>query len=131
MPTRDSLSDAFRIQLGQGVAPEDLESDLELRQNVLPDVRADDLERLFGEETAEMILSANEGAWVGPHLTVRGQHWFRVTATRPPALLPLDVLRDQVRLDWIAEKEAARLEERIAELRARYRIVISDEGGEP
>jgi len=127
-PLPPSLADG----LSRGLAPAELQAGQgagALRHNVLPEVAADDLGRLFGEATAGLVLDAPEGAWVGPHGTVRGQHWFRVTARKPAELLPLEVVREQVRLDWITEQEAERLERRVAELRSRYRVVVG-EGGE-
>ena len=44
---------------------------------------------------------------------------------------PLGLVREQVRLDWIAENEEARLEERVKALRERYSVVFTDEEGGP
>jgi peptidyl-prolyl cis-trans isomerase C len=129
VPVEGDLPGTLRRQLDAGVAPRAIESALALRHNVLPEVTAPDLARLFGEETAVRVAGAGEGAWVGPHATVRGQHWFRVTARAAPELLPLARVRDQVRLDWIADQEAERLERRVAELRSRYRVVVGEGGG--
>jgi hypothetical protein len=45
---------------------------------------------------------------------------------------PLEVVREMVRLDWIAEEEEQRLAERVAEIRARYTVVfVGGEEGTP
>ena len=100
-----------------------------VRASVLREVTGGDLRRLFGPVTAELILSANTEGWIGPHATVRGQHWFRITARTTPELPPLDSVRERVRLDWVADQEAARLEQAVMGLRERYNIVIEEAEG--
>lgn len=98
-----------------------------LRTSVLTDTSLDDLTALFGAETAALVFRAGTGSWVGPHVTVRGQHWFRVTARTEAVMPPLATVREQVRLDWVADQEEVRLERRLDELRGRYRVVYTDE----
>ena len=76
------------------------------------------------------IATARSGDLIGPHHSVRGQHWIRVISRTEAATPPLDSVRAQVRLDWIVEQEEARLERRVDELRDRYSIVFTGpEGG--
>lgn len=100
-----------------------------VRASVLREVTGGDLRRLFGPVTAELILSANTEGWIGPHATVRGQHWFRIIEQTTPELPPLDSVRERVRLDWVADQEAARLEQAVMGLRERYNIVIEEAEG--
>ena len=92
-------------------------------------VTGGDLRRLFGPVTAELILSANTEGWIGPHETVRGQHWFRIVERATPELPPLESVRERVRLDWVADQEAARLDQAVGGLRERYNIVIDEPEG--
>jgi len=114
-------------QLGQGVPPEELTGDILIGHRVMTDLTSEDLSQIFSEETSEIVLGAELGVWVGPHETVRGYHWLRVRERSESTPLPLDV----VRLDWIAEREQARLDERIAELRSGYSVEFNREGGTP
>ncbi len=86
----------------------------------------------YGEATAEMVFGAEAGSWVGPHQSAEGDHWFRVLerfdGTGAP---PLEDIREQVRFDWMAQKEDALLEERIAELRQRYSVRFATGGAKP
>lgn len=100
-----------------------------VRASVLREVTGGDLRRLFGPVTAELILSANTEGWIGPHATVRGQHWFRIIEQTTPELPSLDSVRERVRLDWVADQEAARLEQAVMGLRERYNIVIEEAEG--
>jgi len=111
--------------------PDSIEPEGRLRRAVLNRVTAGELTWSFGAATAAMVLGAETGRWVGPHHSAEGEHWFRVIerieGTDAP---PLDVIRDQVRFDWMARKEDTLLEERVVELRQRYSVRFS-EGGSP
>jgi hypothetical protein len=113
-------------QLQAGVPAQQLADNPGVRSSVLRQVTGGDLRRLFGPVTAELILSANSDGWIGPHETVRGQHWFRIIERTAPELPPLDSVRERIRLDWVAEQETARLGQRVRELRGRYTIVVEE-----
>ncbi len=82
-------------------------------------------------EMAGMVLGADTGEWIGPYESARGYHWLRIREQTESTPLPLEVVREPVRLDWIGEEEQARLDERVAELRNRYSIVFTGFGSEP
>ena len=115
-------------QLRGGASAEQLAENADARSSVLRQVTGGDLRRLFGPVTAELILSANTEGWIGPHGTVRGQHWFRIIERTTPELPALESVRERVRLDWVADQEATRLNQRVRELRERYNIVIEEAG---
>lgn len=117
-------------RLRTGASLQELAGSPDVRLSVLRQVTGGDLRRLFGPVTAELILSANTEGWIGPHETVRGQHWFRIVERTAPGLPPLDSVRERVRLDWVADQEAVRLDQAVRGLRERYNIAI-DEPGEP
>jgi hypothetical protein len=129
--TSEPLPEDLRRQMETGLDPDALSTDVPLEGGELARMTQDDLVRIFGEETAETILQAPQGAWVGPHTTIRGQHWFRVTARVEATLLPLESVVQKVRLDWVAENERARLAERVAELRARHTVIFVGEVSGP
>ena len=115
-------------QLQAAASAEELANNPDVRSSVLRQVTGGDLRRLFGPVTAELILSANTEGWIGPHETVRGQHWFRIAERTAPELPPLESVRERVRLDWVADQEAARLDQAVRGLRERYNIVIEEPG---
>ena len=115
-------------QLRAGASAQELADTPDARSSVLRQVTGGDLRRLFGPVTAELILSANTEGWIGPHETVRGQHWFRIVEQITPELPPLESVRERVRLDWVADQEAARLDLAVGGLRERYNIVIDEPG---
>ena len=127
----DPLPETLADQLRRGVAADRLVSDLAGSRGVLSGTTRGDLTSMFSAEVAERVFRAESGQWVGPHHSVRGQHWLRVGARSDDTPPALDAVRDQVRLDWIADEEEARLEQRVAELRARYAIVYTGEAVTP
>ena len=127
----DPLPVTLADQLRRGIAADRLVSDLPGSRGVLRGTTRSDLTGMFSAEMAERVFQAELGQWVGPHHSVRGQHWLRVGARSDETPPPLDAVRDQVRLDWIADEEEARLERLIAELRARYAIVYTGEAMTP
>jgi len=127
--TPDTLPAALRRQLGDGASPEQLVTDVPMRRSALSDVTLDGLAGIFGADVARAIFRADAGEWVGPHRSVRGQHWLRLRSRTEEASPPLDAVRAQVRLDWIVEQEAARLERRVRELRDGYDVVLVGEEG--
>jgi hypothetical protein len=129
--TEETLPAALRDQLRDGAAPEQLDGSVPIRHAVLADMTRADVTRVFGDATATLVFDAEPGVWVGPHRTVRGQHWFRVTARTAAAPAEFDAIREQVRLDWVIDQEEARLERRVAELRGRYSIEFVGAGGTP
>lgn len=116
-------------RLQAGASAQEFAENPGVRASVLREVTGGDLRRLFGPVTAELILSANTEGWIGPHETVRSQHWFRIVEQTIPELPPLDSVRERVRLDWVADQEAARLDLAVGELRERYNIVIEEPEG--
>ena len=95
-------------------------------RTVLTAVTLGELTWSFGDATARLVFAAPTGKWVGPHQSADGARWFRVMdrtgATEAPSL---DTIREQVRFDWMAEKEEALLRARVADLRKRYAVRLT------
>jgi hypothetical protein len=126
VPPGDGAALAPRIRAGE--PPESFAGAAGVRHNALGRVSRRTLAAIFGPATAELVFAAEPDVWAGPHATVRGEHWFRVTERTEPGAPPLELVREQVRLDWIVEEEAARLDERVAALRSRYTVRYLEPG---
>ena len=84
-----------------------------------------EIERLFGQDFAGEVERAPTGRWVGPIRSSYGLHlvWVhQIVATQVPAL---DAVRGQVLHAMLREHGAQRLHERLAALRARYRVIVA------
>jgi hypothetical protein len=114
----------FPRQIREGVPPEELPEDVRVSYRLMTDLTRDDLAALFGEDAARTTLAMESGAWVQATITPRGEHWLRVRERVGSVVPPLEVVRDVVRADWIAEREQMRLLERVAELRSYYTIEV-------
>ena len=122
---------ALPPELQAGLAPEILVGAVLLAHRPMESVTLADLSQLFSVPIAGQAAIAELGTWIGPHVTVRGVHWIRVNERGEASPLPLEAVRDQVRLEWVAEQEAARLAERLAGLRAEYTVRIVEGSAEP
>ena len=114
-----------------GVEPEDLPAGSAIGHRVMPRLDLSDLGFLFGAEGADLIFGADDGAWVDAYRSVRGQHWFRIKERFAAETPPLEDVRDFVRMDWITEYEDRRLLSQVAELRARYTVIVEPARDEP
>jgi len=114
-------------ELSAGGEPADAPQGALIASRVMQRLTLDDLAQIFGEEVAAAVFGAEPGDWVDASVSVRGHHWVRVRERADAAVPSLEVVREAVRLDWIAEQEDRRLLARVAELRSRYSIVVEGE----
>jgi PPIC-type PPIASE domain len=131
VPDDASDSTALPEEVRAGGSLDDLVGDVLVSHRVMPSLTRDDLAQLFSAEIAARVMAAAPGEWIGPHATMRGRHWLRVNGRTDDEPLPFESVRERVRLDWIADQEAVRLADRVAELRNRYEIRIVDGEGAP
>lgn len=119
---------ALPAPLRAGGEPEDLLGEEVVTHRVMDALTTGDVAALFDEALAESAFAAQPGDWVGPHESVRGRHWLRVNERIEPDPLPFEGVREQVRLDWIGEREQVMLDARVEELRGEYVIEIMGRG---
>jgi hypothetical protein len=108
----------------QGASPEELAPGAVISAREMERLTFDDLVQLFGEQGARTVTEAEPGDWWEVQRSARGAHWVRVRERFGQQIPPLSVVRDAVRLDWIAAREQARLLDRVAELRTAYTIEV-------
>lgn len=83
------------------------------------------LARRFGHSFAEALADLPEGTWAGPLASRYGWHLVRITERRPGPEPTLEPVRDDVRAHWRHQHSERWLRERLAQLRATYRIEIA------
>ena len=128
--TQDTLSEDLVSLLNTRAEPQQLLTLEQGNASPLPRVNHIDLSNIFEPELADSVFSASIGQWSGPFVSNRGQHWLRVTERVDAQLPSLSEISDQVRLDWITEKEEALLQVEIDKLWDQYTVVIKDAGQE-
>ncbi len=128
-----SATEEVPARLRKGVDLDDLRREgMRLNIRSMRGLTIVDLDQLFGSETAELVFASDSGTWLGPFDTPRGDNWLRVSQRSEASVVPLDQVHDAVRLDWIAEREEARLAQRVRELRARYSVeMVGEPSAEP
>ncbi|MEQ8314272.1 MAG: peptidyl-prolyl cis-trans isomerase [Gammaproteobacteria bacterium] len=124
--SREELPVAAQQLLANGAPAEEVLSVIEGNSDPLPNVNHLDLANIFSPELADQAFAASPGDWVGPFVSNRGQHWLQILDSTPAQLPPLAEIRDRVRLEWINEKEEARLNEQIAQLWEKYTVIITE-----
>jgi hypothetical protein len=107
-----------------GTPPEQLPLGTVTSHRLIDRVTFEDLVRVFGDAGATTVNEAETGDWWEVQQSPRGAHWVRVRERFGEVIPPLTVVRDAVRLDWIAAREQALLLDRVAELRTAYTIVV-------
>lgn len=108
----------------QGGSPEQLPPGSLVSRRVMERLTSEDLAQIFDDQGAATVAAAEPGAWREVQQSPRGSHWVRIRERFGSIVPPLDVVRDAVRLDWIAQREQGLLLDRVAELRANYTVVI-------
>jgi hypothetical protein len=107
-----------------GTPPEELPDGAFTSRRVMERLSFEDLAQLYGDDGAAAVMEAERGEWWEVQRSPRGAHWLRVRERFGETIPPLSVVRDAVRLDWIADREQARLLDRVAELRTAYTIEV-------
>ena len=128
--SQDTLSEDLVSLLNTRAEPQQLLTLEQGNASPLPRVNHIDLSNIFEPELADSVFSASIGQWSGPFVSNRGQHWLRVTERVDARLPSLSEISDQVRLDWITEKEEALLQVEIDKLWDQYTVVIKNAGQE-
>ena len=85
---------------------------------------ADEIARLFGSAYAQAVAAATPGQWIGPVVTVYGQHYLRVEQVLPAADADLEALRQGATYAVLEQQEQRRVQQSLIELRRRYPVVI-------
>jgi hypothetical protein len=80
------------------------------------------LDALAGPGFGAQVLSAPVGAWSGPIESSFGLHFVWVTAVTPAAPSPLPIALPRARADLVARERQRAREEKLAALRASYRV---------
>jgi parvulin-like peptidyl-prolyl isomerase len=67
------------------------------------------------------------GAWHGPFESVQGVHLVRVAERHPPEPGVFENLETYLRQEWLMTRTRELQQERVAEIRAGYRIELAEQ----
>ena len=84
------------------------------------------LVRSFGADFADRVEALPTGAWHGPFESVQGVHLVRVAERHPPEPGVFENLETYLRQEWLMTRTRGLQQERVAEIRAGYRIELAE-----
>lgn len=118
-------TDARQIlaQLKAGDNP-DTVGDATLLEAELPLSPLWDIRKQFGDEFGKNLLELQTGEWTGPIRSGFGRHLVFISERLGTRLPNLDEVREEVRRDWMAEKQRELKDAAYAKIRERYPVII-------
>jgi peptidyl-prolyl cis-trans isomerase C len=96
-------------------------------QDYYGDRSIEEVAKSFGPRFAEAVFQLAPGAWQGPIESGYGWHLVFVDSVTPSRTPALEEVAADVRTAWLAEQRDALRERALAELRARYEIVLPED----
>jgi hypothetical protein len=93
--------------------------------NRLEDYDSERIAALFGAKFEQVLQKLTTGEWVGPIVSIRGQHLVRVTSRRKAEILPQRALQQRLKSDWIGQHRWSHRMEQLNKLRSGYEIEYS------
>jgi hypothetical protein len=82
------------------------------------------LRGLFGQPFLDALWEAPLGTWTGPIQSAHGWHYVRATTHLPAALVPFDIVRNQVENDYLAALIESAVDRYVAEQLPRYEVQV-------
>lgn len=113
----------LRLDASLGSDPQAL-GDATLLPPVLEKVTAREIADTFGGEFADAVVSAGQGAWLGPYQSAYGLHLARLAMVEPGGMPVLAEVRSAVEREWTDERRREANERFYAALRGRYSVEI-------
>lgn len=97
-------------------------------QSAYGEVPLREVQRLFGADFARALAGTHAGSgWQGPVQSAFGQHLVNVTARTEAALPPFEAVRSAVEADWRDAERRRSNEAAIADIIARYEVIVDTE----
>lgn len=95
--------------------------------NPLPLTYQTQLKRILGEEASTEIFNHALGEWFGPIRSQRGIHFIYILEKVGAQTMPFNVVRNTLKANWINAQKRKQVDAELAEIMARYRIVVPDD----
>lgn len=92
--------------------------------NPMPMTWLPQIERMFGSDFAAALIAAKPDEWTGPLASSRGVHFVRVIRRDEAREMAMDEVRPALVAKWLEERRNAAVSEKVAGMRAAYRIEL-------
>jgi hypothetical protein len=81
----------------------------------------------FGADFADRVENIRLSRWEGPIESLLGVHLLKITDQHPPEVATFENIETYLRQEWVMNQIRTLQQERIDEIRARYRIEFVEE----
>ncbi len=127
-----TLRDAEKIKvklkaLGQSTEGSSEFGDPFLLQRYYPERSEQEISKLFGREFARAVSGLSPGQWHGPILSGYGTHLVYIHHLKEAPPVTFAAVQDRVRQDWENDKRQELNDKYIANLLARYDVIIENQ----
>jgi peptidyl-prolyl cis-trans isomerase C len=95
-------------------------------QNYYPERTTLEIRKLFGRGFTESVFELEPGVWHGPVLSGYGTHLVYVHNHQKNELLSFEIVREQVKTEWMEEMQKKLNKKYVDGLMARYEIVFEE-----
>jgi len=123
LPDAEEMLAQLRESGATAEGTEDLGDSLML-QRYYPQHTEAEIARLFGAEFAADVVGLAAGEWHGPMLSGYGVHLVYIHGRIEPPMPAFEVVKDQVRQDWVSERRREMSDEFFTQLLDSYEVVI-------
>ena len=97
-------------------------------QEYYADCTEDQVAKTFGSKFAKAVFQLPSGSWQGPVESGLGWHLVWVDSMTPPRVPAFEEVESAVKTEWLSEQSAESKRRAFAIMRARYEVVLPDEG---
>lgn len=94
------------------------------------DASLDAIGKSYGAAFADAVAKLPVGSWSEPVASLYGHHLVKVLARKDGGTPTLADVRGEVRIAYLQERKARATAELLRAIRARYRVVVDDGGGD-
>jgi hypothetical protein len=123
---QDAKKDLALLQAGAPASALDEMGDMFLLDYAYKQVTLEGIEAVFGRSFAENLAKIPEREWHGPLVSGYGLHVVKVDERVTSRALALDMVREQVKRDWLDAQRRQTKEKMFTKMRERYKIVIDE-----
>jgi hypothetical protein len=123
---QDAKSDLTRLRAGAPARAVEEMGDMFLLDNAYNEVAPEDIGKVFGANFAEELATLAEREWHGPIVSGYGLHLVKVNERVTSRASTWDMVREQVKRDWLEAQRRQIKETTFKKLRERYEVVIDE-----
>jgi peptidyl-prolyl cis-trans isomerase C len=123
---QDARNDLARLHRGASTLAIDAMGDAFLLEHEYKEMALDEIDKIFGSGFAAELTKVPLRQWQGPIASGYGMHLVKVDKHEGSHAMAFDLVREQVKRDWLDVRRRQLKEAAFKELRERYEVVVDD-----